>query len=225
MKLYEITDIEHTITTSFKDRVVSDLLADETHKGELVDANIIIDEIKSKFPNIAKQVEFIIDEKSERIRIYFNESGVGAHIKVPPKLKQGLGQVLVLHEISHMLYTKDLLCDAITKYRNGPQAFTVLRVLEDIAIEKKLEADHPDTVEVFKTRASHILPIYKQHTPTKFAKQVDELFLFLRGYGKQFNGSTTALSAAHTYLRSTDKKEKVNAVLKITDEFMSIAAD
>lgn len=222
MKILEVLadtdpkETEYTITQSFKDGVISDLIADESQKGDLVSAESVINNIRQQFPSLS-HVSIIPSRSAERVRIYFVENGKGERIEVPLKLRKGLGEILVLHEIAHLLYTKDILTNKIIKHRAGPQAFTILRVLEDISIEKQLERDFPNAVEVFKSRAAHIIPIYKSHTPSKFAKSVDQMFLYLRGYSKQFDGDPYVLRYANQYLESTDAETKIDAVLNIID--------
>lgn len=210
---------ETVIRQSFDDRVISDLLADETNRGDQ-NAQEIIDEITSKFPSIAKTVKFRVNPKANRVRIYFDSAGKGTHIDVPTKMKPGLGIVQVLHEIAHMLYTKDLLTNNIVQHGAAPQLFTVMRVLEDIAIEKRLEEEHPNAIDIFKGRAQHIIPLYKQNKPSPFAKQIDELFLHLRGYKKDFSGDPEILQLAQTYLNSDDLETKVDAVVSIGEKLL-----
>lgn len=210
-------EAERVIKTSFQDRVISDLLADETHRGDLVPAMEVLKELRQQFPHLAALQTVKIRPNVERVRIYFNEHGAASHIEIPSMLKKGLGGVLILHEIAHMLYTKDLLTNKIVQHRSAPQAFTLLRVLEDIAIERQLEKEHPDTVQVFQTRAQHIIPLYKTHTPSLFAKKVDDLFLFLRGYKKQYTGDPQALDLANKYLQSANPDEKIDAIVSLAD--------
>lgn len=223
MKLWEIAspiepqEKEDVIRRSFDDTVVSDLLADVAQKEDLVDSKTVVESIRKKFPQL-KDVELEISKDADRVRIYFSEDGKGEKIILPTQLKKGLGEVLVLHEIAHMLYTKDLLTNKILKHRAGPQAFTIMRVLEDIAIEKRLEAEYPEAVEVFKSRAQHIMPVYKQHTPTDFASDVDQLFLHLRGYSKAYKGDPYVLRYAQQYLENDDDETKIDAILNITSK-------
>lgn len=227
MKLFEILnqidpqETEDVIQQSFKDTVISDTLANKSLEGS-TKAEQIITRIKKQFPSIIKQARFIVNPSINRIRITFSSDGSGSDIQVPELLHPELGEILLLHELAHLLYTKDLLTNMILKYRDAPQAFTVLRVIEDVSIERKLEAEFPDAVEIFKKRAPHAISAYSSYTPSKFAGKMDQLFLFLRGYtNKRFSGSTTALSAAERYLSSNDPQEKIHSVLTITQELMS----
>ena len=212
-------DAEKIITQSFKDNVVSDLLAANVKTGDTITGEEAIENVRKQFPQL-KNVVLKVNPSADRIRIYFGKSGEGEHIDVPDVLKKGLGEVLILHEIAHMLYTKDLLSKEIVGHKYGAQAFTILRVLEDIAIEQALEEDHPAAVEVFKTRAQHIIPIYKKHVPSDFSKKIDEIFLHLRGYKKDFGGDPEALRLANVYLRGKEINTKINAVINLTNLLM-----
>ena len=230
MKLFEIlsppdpSDAEDVIRTSFQDNVVSDLVAKSSLEGD-ADAHQIIKDIKKQFPSIVNTARFTVSDTVDRIRIKFNQDGTGAEISVPSKLHPELGEILILHELAHLLYTKDLLCQKIVQYRNAPQAFTILRVLEDIAIERKLEAEFPKAVEIFKRRSPHARAAYDKNKPSKFSGALDQLFLFLRGYTtRPYLGGTAVLSAAETYLSSSDEDEKVDAVLTIAEQLMDFAS-
>lgn len=227
MKLFEIhnkldpKETEDVIQNSFKDKVISDALANKSTQGTTKASNVI-KQIKQKFPEIVNQARFIVNPSIDRIRIIFSDNGKGTDIQVPELLHPELGEILILHELAHLLYTKDLLTNMIVKYRNAPQAFTILRVIEDVAIERKLEHNFPNSIEIFKKRAPHALSAYKEYTPSKFASRVDQLFLFLRGYtSKLYSGSTKALNAAEHYLSSDNPDDKIHAVLTITQELMS----
>lgn len=219
MKLFEIadqTDREQVIRKSFDDRVVSDVLADVAQKGDIVDSNQVIANIRKQFPEL-KDVQLEVSKEADRVRIYFSPDGKGEKIILPPQLKDELGEILVLHEIAHMLYTKDILTDTIITHKAGPQAFTILRVLEDISIEKRLEKEYPQAVEVFKQRAKHIIPAYfkSDHVPSKFAKEVDDLFLYLRGYAGTYKGDPYLLRYAQQYLETDSKNVKIDAILNL----------
>jgi hypothetical protein len=164
-----------------------------------------------------KDVDIQVSPNASRVRIMFGKEGQGERIEVPPVLRRELGEVLVLHELAHMLYTKDILTDVIVQHQKAPQAFTILRVLEDISIEKRLEQEFPQAIEVFKKRAGHIIPAYKKHNPSAFSSAIDQLFLYLRGYSKSFSGDPYLLKYAQQYLDSDDKNTKVDAVLNIVD--------
>lgn len=227
MKLFEIfnqidpQETEDVITKSFKDTVISDTLAKKSLEGS-TSATQIINKLKKQFPSIIKQAQFTVNPNIDRIRITFNKDGSGSNIQVPEVLHPELGEILLLHELAHLLYTKDLLTNMILKYRDAPQAFTVLRVIEDVSIERKLEANFPKSAAVFKKRAPHAISAYSSYTPSKFASKMDQLFLFLRGYtNRPYSGSTKALSAAERYLSSNDPQEKIHAVLTITQELMA----
>ena len=207
---------EDVIRGSFDDSVVSDLVAGEAHTGEVVDAREVIRNIQQKFPEL-KDVNLKINPDADRVRIYFSSDGRGGRIEVPPKLRTGLGEVLVLHEIAHLLYTKDILTNKIIKHRAGAQAFTILRVLEDVAIEKRLEEEYPNAVDIFKSRAQHIMPVYKESKPSKFASEIDQLFLYLRGYMKTYKGDPYVHRYAMQYLETDDAETKIDAVLNIVD--------
>ena len=212
-------ETESVIGNSFKDRVIPDLLADEGHTGDIVDSKLIIQKIRKDFPDLSHLRMDVVDS-ADRVRIYFGQDGDGERIELPPKLRTELGDSLVMHEIAHLLYTKDLLCNKIVKHKNAPQAFTILRVLEDIAIERRLERDFPKAVDVFKTRGKHIMPAYKKHIPSDFAKQVDGLFLYLRGYSGTFKGDPYAIKYANMYLNHDNPNTKIKAVLDLVALFM-----
>ena len=217
-EIADSTEKEEVVKRSFDDRVISDLLADDAKKGKQVPSKQVISQLRRKFP-VLTSVEIKISKDADRVRIYFDEHGNGQKIIVPPTLKAGLGEVLVLHEIAHMLYTKDILTDKILKHRASAQAFTILRVLEDIAIEEKLEKEYPAAVEVFKSRVGHIIPLYKENTPSEFAHKVDQLFLKLRGYGKDHDVDPYVLRYAGEYLKSDDVQVKTNAIFHIVHRF------
>lgn len=223
MHLFEVLDgvnpqeMEDVIQRSFGDRVVSDLIADVSVNGD-VQSHQIIQQIKQQFPSITKNVVFDISQSHKRIRIEFDTDGRGCKISVPLILHQELGEILILHELAHMLYTKDLLTNKIIKFRNSSEAFTVLRVLEDVAIERKMERDFPHSIDIFKKRASHAINAITQHVPTAFASEVDQMFLTLRGYtNRKYKGSTEVLRYAEKYLSSNNDDDKIDAVLNITD--------
>ena len=218
IELVDPAEKEDVIKRSFGNRIVPDLLADEAHKGELIPSAKVIEALRKKFP-ILRKMNIEISEDADRVRIYFDDEGNGKKVVVPPQMKQGLGEILVLHEIAHMLYTKDILTNKILKHRAAPEAFTILRVLEDIAIEEKLEKEHPESIEVFKKRGQHIMPIYKKHVPTEFANKVDQLFLKLRGYSSKEYDDPYALRYAREYLDTDDIEKKTNAIFHIVSRF------
>ena len=208
-------EMEDVIQASFTDYVVSDLLVDIAQTGDIIDSRQVINNIQEKIPALIK-VLFVITPTTDRVRIFFNSDGTGEKIEVPPMLRKGLGEVLVLHEVAHLFYTIDILNDKIVKHKFAPQAFTILRVLEDVAIEKKLEEEFSEAVDIFKTRSAHIMPAYKQHTRSKFAHEIDQLFLYLRGYTSQeYKGDKYILRHACEYIEKDDIDTKIDAVLNI----------
>ena len=120
-----------------------------------------------------------------------------------------------------MLFTNDLLTSDILNHKYAAEAFTLMRTLEDVSIEQRLEAYYPKSKAIFEMRAQFILPIYKKHVPTKFANEVDQLFLFLRGYtSRPYTGSVYNILCANEYLYSKDKSEKIQAILMLTEHIM-----
>lgn len=225
--------VDSLISNSFKDVVVSDLLAQasvqetpgdtieaQASKGSLIDSNDVVQYLKSNIPQLFEDynVTFDVDEKYNRVSLDFNEIGAPTIIRMPVKVNKDLGPVIVLHELSHVMYSIDIITNNMLDHPHSAQAFTLARTLEDVRTEQLMEQEYPQTAAIFKSRAQYIVPLYKKHTPTSFSSVVDHLFLHLRGYSKTFKYNKHLLTLAQHFIDAGNNREqKVDAILALTD--------
>jgi len=230
------------IDRSFKSNVISDLLAgasvapsqdlewgdcktcpfgnicDKATKGDLVDSKLILDMLQKRVPSINFKNYITVDPTVNRVMIKFTSSGEGGSIHIPSKLNKVLGPIIILHEIAHKLYSIDILTKEIVNHKLASEIFTLARTIEDARVEKLMEQEYPETAQIFKERASYIIPLYKSHTPSNFAKIVDDLFLYLRGYNKNFSHNKAFLSLGEQFIAAGNNREKkVQAVIKLAE--------
>jgi len=230
------------IDRSFKSNVISDLLAgasvkpsqnlewgdcktcplgnvcDKATKGDLVDSQLILDMLQKRVPSINFKHYITIDPKVNRVMIKFTSSGEGGSIHIPSKLNKVLGPIIILHEIAHKLYSIDILTKEIVNNPLAAEIFTLARTIEDSRVEKLMEKEYPQTANVFKERAKYIIPLYKSHSPTKFAKIVDDLFLTLRGYSNSFNHDKEYLKLGQQFINAGNNRDlKVETVIKLAE--------
>lgn len=228
--------MSNVITTSFKDVVISDLLADASVKetpiemlanvstnGSLVDSQTVLDELYTYIPALfTTGIEFDIDKKYDRVSLAFDEDGEPNIINVPLKINKVLGPVIILHELSHVMYSIDILTNDFINSQYSAQAFTLARTIEDVRTEKILEQEFPETKNIFKERSSYIVPLYKKHSPSKFSKIVDSLFLRLRGYSPRFDYPQEFIDIAQKFIDIGNKRdEKVKLILLLTNKIMT----
>lgn len=229
-------DVDNIISTSFKDVVISDLLADASVKetptellnnnlleGSLIDSRIILNDLKSYIPALfTTGIDFNIDSKFNRVALSFDEDGEPNIINIPQKINKDLGPVIILHELSHVLYSIDIITNEMVQSQYSAQAFTLARTIEDVRTEKILEQEYPETKTIFKERSRYIIPLYKKHTPSQFSKIVDSLFLRLRGYSSNFNYPQEFLDLAQQFIDiGNDRDKKVKTILLLTNKIMS----
>lgn len=230
------------IDRSFKQNVLSDVLAgastqsstnfkwgdckdcpfgnvcDKATKGDLVDTNLILKDLQNRVPTIDFKKYITVDPKVNRVMIKFTASGEGGNIHVPAKLNKVLGPIIILHEIAHKLYSIDILTKEIVNHKLAAEIFTLARTIEDARVEKLMEEQYPETANIFKERAQYIIPLYKSHTPSNFAKIVDDLFLFLRGYKNSFPHNKAFLNLGKQFIAAGNNREKkVKAVIKLAE--------
>jgi len=150
--------------------------------------------------------------------IKFTSRGEGGNIHIPAQLNKVLGPIIILHEIAHKLYSIDILTKEIVNNPLAAEIFTLARTIEDSRVEKLMEKEYPQTVNVFKERAKYIIPLYKSHSPTKFAKIVDDLFLTLRGYSNSFNHDKEYLKLGQQFINAGNNRDlKVETVIKLAE--------
>ena len=227
--------VNNIINTSFKDVVISDLLADASVKetpiemlanasteGTLVDSRLVLDDLHRYIPALFHTgVDFNIDKKFNRVALSFDEDGEPNTINIPVKINKVLGPVIILHELSHVLYSIDIRTNEVVNSPYSAQAFTLARTIEDVRTEKILEQEYPETKNVFKERSSYIVPLYKKHSPSKFSKIVDSLFLRLRGYSPRFEYPQEFIDIAQKFIDVGNKRdEKVKLILLLTNKIM-----
>lgn len=232
---------QDVIGRSFKQNVISDLLAgasvsdsdfkwgdcktcpfqnicNKATSGSLVPTEDILRDLQKRVPQIDFKDYIKVDPKSDRVTIKFNRSGEGGLIHVPAQLNKVLGPIIILHEIAHKLYSIDMLTSEIVNHDLASEIFTLARTIEDVRVENLMEQEFPGTASVYKERASVIVPLYKQHTPSKFAKIVDDLFLFLRGYQKGFSHNPEYAIIAKDFISAgNNRQEKVKAVIALAE--------
>lgn len=233
---------KNIIGKSFERNVLSDLLAgasvrastnlewgdcktcpfknvcDKSTQGDLIDTNEILDLLSKRIPSIDFRDYITVDPSVNRVMIKFTEGGEGGNIHVPEKLNKVLGPIIILHEIAHKLYTIDILTKEIVDHPLAVEIFTLARTIEDARVEKLMEQDYPGTAGVFKERAQYIVPLYKSHTPSDFARVVDDLFLNLRGYKNNFPHDKSYLSLGERYIAAgNNRDEKVNTVIALAE--------
>ena len=233
--------VQDIIGKSFKQTVVSDLLAKQSIKGkrtnlkwkdcptcpfgqvcsaatqgELVSTEKIIENLKQRVPALFKNNINLNVGPFKRVVITFDPEGGGSIINVPRYMNRYLGAIIILHEIAHKLYSIDILTNDILEHPNAVEIFTLARTIEDARIEKIMEQEYPETAQIFKERAQYIVPVYKSHTPTPFSKIVDDLFLYLRGYSKSFSGPPEFVTLAQQFIAAgNDRDKKVEAIIKL----------
>ena len=225
------------ITKSFQKEVLSDVLAkastqhldwddcdtcptktlcDKATQGDLVSSEKILEYLQKRIPQIKFNDYVVVDPEANRVVIKFNEQGEGSLIHIPEKLNKYLGPVIILHEIAHKLYTIDILTKELVDHPLASEIFTLARTIEDARIEKIMEQDYPETAHIFKERARFIIPLYKTHTPSKFAKIVDDLFLYLRGYNSNYKGNPEYLKLGEAFIRAgNDRDKKVIIIINL----------
>ena len=238
--------VQDVIGKSFDQTVVSDLLAkqsikgkrvnlkwgdcptcpfgqvcDASTRGNLVDTNSIINDLKQKIPALFQNDIKLNVGPNKRVVITFDPAGGGSVINVPRFMNRNLGPVIILHEIAHKLYSIDILTNDILEHPYAVEIFTLARTIEDARIEKIMEQDYPEAAQVFKERAPFIVPIYKSHTPTPFSKIVDDLFLYLRGYAPSFSGPKEFVNLAQQFIAAgNDRDLKVKAIIALGEAIM-----
>jgi hypothetical protein len=227
--------VNYIINTSFQDVVISDLLADASVKetpveilsntlteGSLIDSRLILNDLKKYIPALFDTgVDFNISKKFNRVALSFNEEGEPNIINIPEKINKDLGPVIILHELSHVLYSIDIITNELVQSNYSAQAFTLARTIEDVRTEKILEQEYPETKTIFKERSQYIVPLYKKHTPSPFSKIVDSLFLRLRGYSPKFDYPLEFLNLAQKFIDvGNNRTEKVNIILLLTNKIM-----
>lgn len=230
------------IGKSFERNVISDLLAgasvkpstnlkwgdcktcpfgnicDKATKGDLIDTEVILDNLQKRIPSIDFKKYITPDSSVSRVMIKFTKGGEGGNIHVPIELNKVLGPIIVLHEIAHKLYTIDILTKEIVNHPLAVEIFTLARTIEDARVEKLMEQEYPETIQIFKERAQYIIPLYKSHTPSEFSKIVDDLFLYLRGYKGEFTHDKDYLKLGEQFIAAgNDRDKKVNAVIKLAE--------
>ena len=230
------------IDRSFKRNVISDLLAgasvksssnlkwgdcktcpfgnvcDKATKGDLIDSNIILKHLQDRVSAINFKDYITVDPRVNRVMIKFTSSGEGGNIHIPSKLNKVLGPIIILHEIAHKLYSIDILTQEIVSHKLADEIFTLARTIEDARVEKLMEEEYPETANIFKERAQFIIPLYKSHTPSNFAKIVDDLFLFLRGYKNSFPHNKAFLNLGQQFIAAGNNREKkVETVIKLAE--------
>lgn len=232
--------VQDVIGRSFKQTVVSDLLAKQSIKGkrnlnwkdcptcpfghvcsaatqgELVSTEKIINNLKQRVPGLFKNDIKLNVGPFKRVVITFDPAGGGSVINVPRYMNRHLGAIIILHEIAHKLYSIDILTNDILEHPNAVDIFTLARTIEDARIEKLMEIEYPETAQIFKERAQFIVPVYKSHSPTPFSKIVDDLFLYLRGYSKTFSGPKEFVDLAQQFIAAgNDRDKKVETIIKL----------
>jgi hypothetical protein len=238
--------VQDIIGKSFSHTVVSDLLAKQSIKGKrsnfkwkecptcpskhvcdaaragvLEDTNKILEDLKQKVPTLFTTDIKINVGPFARVVITFDEQGGGSIINVPRFMNKELGAVIILHEIAHKLYSIDILTNDIIMHPYGVEIFTLARTIEDARVERLMEQEYPGTAQVFKSRAKYIVPIYKSHSPTPFAKVVDDLFLYLRGYVNAFSGPKELVALGQQFIEAgNDRDKKVSTVIALGEAIM-----
>lgn len=193
-------------------------VCDKSTQGDLVDTDEILDLLSKRIPSIDFRDYITVDPSVNRVMIKFTEGGEGGNIHVPEKLNKVLGPIIILHEIAHKLYTIDILTKEIVNHPLAVEIFTLARTIEDARVEKLMEQDYPGTAEVFKERARYIIPLYKSHTPSDFARVVDDLFLYLRGYKNSFPHDKAYVSLGERYIAAgNNRDEKVRTVIALAE--------
>jgi len=238
--------VQKVINKSFDDMVLSDLLAkasvrpelkwgdckscsftnvcNAATEGNLLPTQAILDDLKSKIPNLFEQndIKFNINSSNQRVSITFNPDGGGGVINLPDRVNKEIGPVVILHEIAHKLYSIDILTSEIINHPQASNIFTLTRTMEDARVEKLMEQQYPESVQVFRARAKYIVPLYKQHSPSSFAKIVDDLFLNLRGYSNTFPHSKEYLELGEQFVNhGNNRQSKVSTVIKLGELIMS----
>lgn len=231
---------QDVINRSFKQNVISDLLAsastkptnfdwdscdscsfakicDKSTKGDVVPATEILKDLQQQVPEINFK-KYIAPDDVDRVMISFDESGIGGKIRVPRMLNKVLGPIIILHEIAHKLYSIDILTKEIVNHPLAAEIFTLARTIEDARVEKLMEQDYPHTAAIYKERAKYIVPLYKSHEPTAFSKIVDDLFLKLRGYQSSFNHDAKLLSLGQQFVDAgNDRDAKVKSIIALAE--------
>jgi len=233
---------KEVIDKSFKQNVISDLLAgasvkssqdldwgdcktcpfsnvcDKATQGDVIDSNLILNDLQKQIPSINFKKFITVDSSVNRVMIKFTEGGEGGNIHIPEKLNKVLGPIIVLHEIAHKLYSIDILTPQIVNHPLAAEIFTLARTIEDARVEKLMEQEYPQTFSIFKERAKYIIPLYKSHAPSGFAKIVDDLFLNLRGYSGGFNHNKNYLKLGQQFINAGNNRDaKVNTVIKLAE--------
>lgn len=233
---------QDVINKSFQRNVISDILAgastqpssnfkwgdckdcpfgnvcDKATQGDVIDSNIILKDLQNRVSSIDFKKYITVDPRVNRVMIKFTASGEGGSIHIPEKLNKVLGPIIILHEIAHKLYSIDILTKEIVSHKLAAEIFTLARTIEDARVEKLMEEQYPETVNIFKERAQYIIPLYKSHTPSNFAKIVDDLFLFLRGYKNNFPHNKAFLNLSQQFIAAGNNREKkVEAVIKLAE--------
>lgn len=234
---------QDVINKSFSQNVISDILAgaslknspkfewgdcdtcpfsnvcDKATKGDVISSEVILKNLQERVPDIPFMSYIKIDPKVSRVVIKFDQGGlgiVGSNIHIPPQLNKLLGPIIILHEIAHKLYSIDILTKEIVDHPLASEIFTLARTIEDVRVENLMEAEFPETQKIFKERAQYIVPLYKSHTPGPFAKIVDDLFLYLRGYAPSFSGDKKYVKMAEEFIAAgNDRDKKVSAIIKL----------
>jgi len=230
---------QDVIDRSFKKDVLSDVLArasmqsshklewgdcdtcpfsnvcDKATKGDVISSEIILKNLQKRVPDIPFMNYIKIDPKVSRVVIKFDH-GIGSNIHIPPALNKLLGPIIILHEIAHKLYSIDILTKEIVDHPLASEIFTLARTIEDVRVENLMEEEFPETQKIFKERAQYIIPLYKSHTPGPFARIVDDLFLYLRGYAPSFSGNQEYVKIGQEFIDAgNDRDQKVNTVIRL----------
>lgn len=229
--------VDRVISNSFQDVVISDLLADasvketpveliglEATNGSLIDSRLVLNDLKRYIPALFETgIDFNIDKKFNRVSLAFDEGGEPNTINIPVSINKDLGPVIILHELSHVLYSIDIITNEMINHPYSAQAFTLARTIEDVRTENILEQEYPETAKIFKSRSKFIIPLYKQHSPTPFSKIVDSIFLNLRGYSSRFNYPEHLLELAKHFISvGNNREEKVKIILQLTDAIFKL---
>ena len=193
-------------------------ICDKATKGDLVDTETILNDLQKKIPSIDFKKYITVDPSVNRVMIKFTEGGEGGNIHVPEELNKVLGPIIILHEIAHKLYSIDILTKEIVNHPLAVEIFTLARTIEDARVEALMEQEYPGTAQVFKERAQYIIPLYKSHTPSAFSKIVDDLFLNLRGYQKNFLHDKNYLQLGKQFIAAGNNRDaKVDIVVKLAE--------
>lgn len=238
--------VQKVISKSFDDMVLSDLLAkasvrpelkwgdckscsftkvcNAATEGNLIPTQTILDNLKTNIPKLFEEndIQFNINSSNQRVSITFNSDGGGDVINLPDMVNKEIGPIVILHEIAHKLYSIDILTSDILNHPQASNIFTLTRTMEDARVEKLIEQQYPESKQVFQARAKYIVPLYKQHTPSSFAKIVDDLFLNLRGYSTTFPHSKEYLKLGEQFIsHGNNRQSKVNTVIELGELIMS----